>query len=164
MKFLKKHKGYFLAFLIPLVIYFLFFLWKGCFTDKTILSSDMHDQYMPLFHYLRNVLHGDASFPYTFSKGLGGGMYGTLFYYFANPFNLLVYFFEDIPLFLNLLVILKLALSGLTCYTFLKYKFKDEKYLLIFALAYALHFLFFQESEFFFLRVFFLLRLMLLYP
>lgn len=126
-----------MAFLIPLIIYFLFFLWKGCFTDKTILSSDMHDQYMPLFQYLRNVLHGDASFPYSFSKGLGGGMYGTLFYYFANPFNLLVYFFEDIPLFLNVLVILKLALSGLTCYTFLKYKFKDEKYLLIFALAYA---------------------------
>ncbi len=137
MKFIKKYRGYILSFLLPLIIYLLFFFWKGVFTDKTILNSDMAVQYQPLFQYLKDVLHGNATFPYSFSKGLGGGMYGSLFYYFANPLNLLVYFFENIPLFLTLLVILKLSLSGLTMYTFLKYKFKDEKYLLVFSLAYA---------------------------
>ncbi len=137
MKFIKKYKGYFLAFLLPLIVYSLFFFWKGVFTDKTILNSDMAVQYQPLFQYLKDVLHGNATFPYSFSKGLGGGMYGSLFYYFANPLNLLVYFFENIPLFLTFLVLFKLSLSGLTMYIFLKHKFQDEKYLLIFSLAYA---------------------------
>ncbi len=137
MKYIQKYKGYILAFLIPFIIYFLFFLWKGVFTDKTILSSDMNGQYLPLFQYLKNVLHGSASFPYTFSKGLGGAMYGTMFYYFANPLNLLVYFFEDIPLFFTLLILVKLSLSSLTMYILLKSKFKEEKYLLIFSVAYA---------------------------
>ena len=137
MKLLKKYKNYLLAFFLPLFLLCLFFAWKGCFTDKNILSSDMHAQYVSLFQYLHNLLHGKATFPYSFSKGLGGGMYGSFFYYLANPLNFLVYFFEDIPLFLNLLVILKLSLCGLTMYTFLRYKFQDSKALLVFSLAYV---------------------------
>lgn len=99
----------------------------------------MQAQYVSLFQYLRNFLHGEATFPYSFSKGLGGGMYGSLFYYLANPLNLLVYFFEDIPLFLNLLVIFKLSLCGLTIYTFLQYKFPEgKKSLIVFSFAYVL--------------------------
>lgn len=135
---IKKYKFHIFAFLIPFVIYLLFFAWKGCFTDKTILNADMRHQYQNLFQYLHDFLHGQATFPYTFSKGLGGGMYGSYFYYLASPINLLVYFFEDIPLFLTLLVILKLSLSGLTMYIFLNKKSKGNKYhILFFSLAYA---------------------------
>jgi len=138
-KFWKKYKWYILAFLIPLAIYTLFFVWKGCFSDKNILNADMRYQYQNLFQYLHDLLHGEATFPYSFSKGLGGGMYGTFFYYLASPFHLLVYFFDDIPLFLNLLVIFKLSLSGLTMYTFLNSKMdKEQSSLLIFSVAYAL--------------------------
>lgn len=138
--FLKKYKWHIFSFLLPLTIYLVFFLWKGCFTDKNILNADMRYQYQNLFQYLHDVLHGEATFPYTFSKGLGGGMYGSFFYYLASPINLLVYFFEDIPLFLTFMVVLKVSLSGLTMYTFLNYKSKDNKpyILLILSLAYAL--------------------------
>ena len=139
MKFIKKYKNYFLAFFLPFLIISLFFLWKGCFHDKLVLNSDMQAQYTSLFQYLRNVLHGDATFPYTFSKGLGGAMYGTYFYYLANPLNLLVYFFEDIPTFFLFLILLKISLSGFTMYLFLHHKFQtDDSKLLLFALAYAL--------------------------
>ncbi len=137
--FLKKYKWHIIAFLIPLIIYTLFFAWKGCFSSKNILNADMRYQYQNLFQYLHDLLHGEATFPYSFSKGLGGGMYGTFFYYLASPFNLLVYFFDDIPLFLNLLVILKLSLSGLTMYIFLNSKMnKGESTLFVFSVAYAL--------------------------
>lgn len=136
---IKKYRRYILSFFIPFLAFLIFFALKGCFTGKNILNSDMQGQYVSLFQYLRNVLHGDASFPYTFSKGLGGAMYGAYFYYLANPLNLLVYFFEDIPRFLMFLVIFKISLSGLTMFCFLKYKFKEENNaILIFSIAYAL--------------------------
>ena len=106
LNFFKKYKNYILAFLIPLFIYTLFFFIKGCFFENTMINADMQAQYLPLFEYLRDVLHGEADFPYTFSKGLGGGMYGTYFYYLSNPLNLLVYFFENVPLFLNILLLM----------------------------------------------------------
>ncbi len=139
MKTLKKYRYHILSFFLPLFLLLLFFLWKGCFTDKNILNSDMHAQYVPLFQHLKNVLHGTATFPYTFSKGLGGAMVGAFFYYLANPLNLFVYFFDNIPFFLMILVLLKISLSGFTMFLFLQKKFgKPTKTLLLFSCAYAL--------------------------
>ena len=137
MKFIGKYKRYFLVFLIPLLIFSFVFFIQGDFGKKSILNGDMQSQYLSLFEYLRDVLHGEASFPYSFSKGLGGGMYGTYFYYLASPLNFLVYFFENVPLFLTFLVLFKLSLCGFTMYIFLSHKFKDDNTSLIFALAYA---------------------------
>ena len=118
MKFIGKYKRYFLVFLIPLLIFSFVFFIQGDFGKKSILNGDMQSQYLSLFEYLRDVLHGEASFPYSFSKGLGGGMYGTYFYYLASPLNFLVYFFENVPLFLTFLVLFKLSLCGFTMYIF----------------------------------------------
>lgn len=139
MNFVKKHKWLILSFLIPLIMLITFFWIMGCFNGKMILNSDMHDQYVSLFSYLKNVLHGEATFPYTFSKGLGGAMYGSFFYYLSSPLNLLVYFAKDLTIFLSILVIIKLALCSFTMNIFLSYKFKKNSFeIFVFSFIYAL--------------------------
>ncbi len=138
-KAIKKYKYYLLAFILPLAI-FVAMLWVGgVFTSKSIIFSDLSAQYVPELEYLRDLLHGNASFPYTLEKGLGGTMYGAFFYALANPLNLLIYFFDDVELFIICLVTFKIALSGLTMYTFLNHKYQGNSlHSLIFSLAYAL--------------------------
>lgn len=139
MNFIKKYKFYILSFIIPMIILIIVFLSKGIFTDKTVLSSDLASQHLPLFSYFYNVLHGKASFPYYFSKSLGGTMFGAFFFALSSPLNLLVFFFDDIQLFLTILIIIKISLCGLTMFIFLKNKFSSsELYTLAFSLAYAL--------------------------
>lgn len=139
MKFVKKYKWNILSLIVPLIILIIFFWLMGCFSEKIILNSDMHDQYVSLFSYLKNLLHGDATFPYSFSKGLGGGMYGSFFYYLSSPLNLLVYFAKDITIFLTILVIIKLSLCSFAMNLFLSYKFKKNNIeIFVFSFIYAL--------------------------
>ena len=139
MKSLKKYRYNILSFIIPLVIFTTALIFKGIFTNKLFTTSDSISQYLPTYQYLYNVLHGIDTFPYTFSKGLGGTMYGAFFYGLSSPINLLIYFFDDIQLFMALSTILKISLSGLTMYIFLKQENKNSDISnLIFSLAYSL--------------------------
>ncbi|MBR1376910.1 MAG: YfhO family protein [Bacilli bacterium] len=139
MNSIKKYKVEFFSFLMPFIILWIFFIWNDCLGSNIVVNSDMQGQYWPLFQYLKNLLHNSATFPYTFSKGLGGSMYATFFYYLSNPLNFLVYFFNNIPFFFLLTIILKISLSGLTMSIFLKHKFKkNDLSIVVFSLAYAL--------------------------
>lgn len=115
------------------------YLLNGAFIDKTATTSDLGSQHIPMLEYLHNVLHGNASFPYTLEKGLGGSMYGAFFFTISNPLNLFVYFFNDIDTFINVLIIFKIGLCGLLMFLYLHHK---EEYpniwCFIFSLAYAL--------------------------
>lgn len=139
LNFIKKWKNYALSFIIPMSVLLVICFSLNLFTKKTLLNGDLYSQYYPTFVYLKDLLSGNNTFPYTFSKGLGGTMYGAFFYGLSNPLNLLVYFFDDISLFMTLLMIFKISLSGLTMYILLSKKFKDDSYKsLCFSLAYAL--------------------------
>ena len=139
MKKLKQYKYHYLAFLLPLLVITLIFLMKGVFTNKTLLTSDLREQYLSLISYLNNLLHHEVTFPYTLEKGLGGSMYGAFFYALANPLNLLVYFFSNIELFVTLLIIFKIALAGLTMFIYLHHQNKyPDAWCLTFSFAYAL--------------------------
>mgnify|MGYP002627251691 CR=1 FL=1 len=83
-----------LSFFIPLIVFLFIFNINGLLTDKTILSGDMHAQYYPLFNYLKGVFDGNNSIFYSFSKGLGGTMFGTIFYYLSSPLNLFLFFVD----------------------------------------------------------------------
>lgn len=138
---MKKKKLYiFLSFLIPFISFSIIFYCFGLFTHKTILSGDMQVQYYPLFNYLKDIFNNDASLFYSFNKGLGGSMFGTFFYYLSSPLNMLFLLIEKTQIinFVPFLVILKLSLSGLTMYIYMRYKFKKENIsLLVFSLCYA---------------------------
>ena len=136
--FIKKHKIELLSFFITMFILLLFFTFKECFTKRYIVNSDMEHQYLSIFSYFKNVINGNASFPYTFVKGLGGTMVSTLFYYFSSPFNLLIVFFNNIPNLFLVLILLKLSLSSLTMSIYLKSKYGNKNSIIIFSLCYAL--------------------------
>lgn len=138
MKIIKKYHKNFLAFFIPILIYSIFFLSKGVLTKYNFATSDSLAQFVPTYQYLHDVLHKETTFPYTQSKGLGGTMYGVIFYGVSNPINLLVYFFEDVQLFMFISTIIKLGLCGLTMFILLKNKVKDSYTNIFFSLAYPL--------------------------
>ena len=140
---MKKHKKKIfiaLSFIIPLLVYTIVFLINGLLTKKTILSGDMYVQYYPLFNYLKGILNGTNSIFYSYTKGLGGTMFGTLFYYMSSPLNLLLVFIkqENIIYFIPQLIILKLSLCGLTMYLYMRKKFQKDSFgILAFSLCYS---------------------------
>lgn len=136
----KTKKLIILSFLIPVIIYTIIFFINGLLTDNTIILGDMRMQYYPLFVYLKGILNGTNSIFYSFSKGLGGTMYGTVFYYLSSPLNIFLIFInkQHIPDFITYLIIIKLSLCGLTMYLYMRKKFnKDNILILSFSILYA---------------------------
>lgn len=138
MKKIKKLLFPLLAFTIPILIFFIMLVIFKFFSKNSFYIADALNQYVPTFKYYQNVLHGNASFPYTLSKGLGGTMYGAFFYGISSPINLLLYFFKDVELFLIITTLLRIGLSGLSMYIFLRYKNNNKIKSLIFSLCYSL--------------------------
>ena len=138
---MKKNKIYLLlAFVIPFLVYSMAFYVNGILTNK-VMIYDFLQQYYPLFNHLKDLLNGDANLFYNYSYNLGGTLFGAFFYYLSSPLNILLLFVSksNIINFMNFLIILKLSLSGLTMYLFLKKKFqKDDIVTLLFSLCYSL--------------------------
>mgnify|MGYP005774980805 CR=1 FL=1 len=131
-------KKQFLSFFIPFGCLFVLFLINNfIFGEKSILYSDSQYQYYQSFLYLKQLIQ-NGSF-YSFQIGLGTPMIATIAYYLGSLSNLLVYFFENIELFLIITSLIKISLCGLTMYNYLKYNYKS-KYIIIFSTAYALSF------------------------
>ena len=92
----KEYRLYAMAFVLPVILWgVIYAIWgQAPFGDKTLLIWDMKWQYVSFFSHLRDILHGDASVFYSFSRALGGEMLGVLSYYLLSPFNLIIYFFD----------------------------------------------------------------------
>lgn len=139
-----------LAGLVTFAIIWFLYLCTGYapFGKHSLASMDAHIQYLDFFAYLKDVLSGENSICYTFSKTLGGNNIGLFSYYLASPFNLIILFFDksDLVSFFNLIVSLKLTLAAITCSVFLNLRFKDIKestlehsvFIAILAVSYAL--------------------------
>lgn len=127
-----------LSFLIPFVFLILIFISNGIlFGNRSIFYGDSQYQYSQLLIYLKNVFEGISSFKYSFQVGFGSPMIATLAYYLATPFNILLYFFNNIEVFFVFQVLIKISLSGLTMYKYLIYQNKNN-HALIFSTSYAL--------------------------
>lgn len=137
-------KKYCLSFVIPVLIMVVALVSYQCFIfqDTSILLTDMKAQYISLFAYFKDVLMGYQSFFYSFSKGLGGNMFGTFTYYLASPLNLLVVFFSkaDLESFIIIILLLKIGISGLNMNIFLdNVNEKNQKMNLLLSICYALN-------------------------
>ena len=82
--------------------------------EKILFKWDMELQYIDFFRWWNRVLHGKASMFYSFSKSLGDNAIGLTAYYLSSPFNLILYFTDNIPLFVSVVTILKMATASLT--------------------------------------------------
>lgn len=136
-----KKKYLLLSFVIPCTLMVLLYISVGIIGgNKNVLTVDLANQYVEFFGALKNILSGITSPFYTFNKTLGGNMFGVITYYLMSPLNILIVFSEriDIPKFIMIINIIKVALSGLTSYIFFNKTYKEEKLSLTFSIIYSL--------------------------
>ncbi|MCI2046321.1 MAG: YfhO family protein [Faecalibacterium sp.] len=98
------------------------------FGDKSVAVGDGFNQYLDFFAYLKELMSGNASALYSFSKTLGGDAVAIFSYYLASPLNLLIVFFrkDQLVLFYHLLCALKMALAAAFCAVFLRKRFAGK--------------------------------------
>lgn len=121
---------YMTAFAIPVYI-MLVILRQGNFYpfgDKTLFVLDMRAQYLEFFAYLRNMIMGDNSIFYCWSRSMGGNFLGLFAYYLASPLSFLVCLFplENLDAAIMLLTLLKIGLCGLSFSVYANYLWKRD--------------------------------------
>lgn len=109
------------------------------FGENSLLIWDMDWQYSAFFAHLHDILHGEASPWYSFSRAIGGDMVGVSAYYLISPFNILFYFFDAEHIYVGiwLVLLLKIGTIGWTMNYYL-YQKRQAYSTLIFSTAYAL--------------------------
>lgn len=116
---------------LVLAILWALFLAKGYAPsgENSLAWEDGNYQYLDLFSYLKDVFDGKNSIVYSFSKGLGGGMFGVFSYYLSSPLNILIKAFDksDIIDFFDILVSLKLSLAAAASALFFNIRFRERK-------------------------------------
>lgn len=121
-----------------------YFAYRGMapFGSSSILTVDLGQQYVDFFAYFRHsLLHHPSSFLYSFSKGLGGEMFGTNAYYLFSPLNLLLLPFTGASLASGILILLlvKYGLASLSfAWLLRREKLQNGSRLVAFGTAYAL--------------------------
>lgn len=138
-----KKLPYVLAFVIPLAVMSFLCIKRGIypFGENCFLHIDMYHQYAPFFMEFLNKLKAQESLMYSWNLGIGSDFVATYAYYLASPFNWLLIFCpqEHVIEFMTILVILKIAGSGLTFAIYLGKHFKTDSYLItLVSLFYAL--------------------------
>lgn len=109
----------------------------------TVLTFDLKAQYAPFIAGLRYLLKDPGKILFNWNASMGGNYMGVFAYYLASPLNLITLFWkvEDIADAMYVLIILKIALCGLTFNTFLHKRHPERGisfYNLIFSICYAL--------------------------
>ncbi len=130
--------------LIPAFLMYMIYVAKELhpFGDGSVLVLDLNAQYVWFFEALRNVVKGDASLLYSFSRALGGEFMGIYAYYLASPLSYLVCLFpkERMLEALLTLFLVKTSICGVTFGYYMKKTLKKPKAfaIVIFATCYAL--------------------------
>mgnify|MGYP004675391305 FL=1 len=137
---LKKYKFHLLAFIIPIVVLEFIYIIRCQLRGSTFFISDSYGQYLPLFSYFKDVIDSKQSLMYSFSKGIGGSMFGTYAYYLASPLNFLIIFFSksNLYIFFAFIIILKIGLSSLFMYIYVDKRKINQPLKLIVSICYAL--------------------------
>ena len=137
-------KKYFISGLIVAVILLIVCLVKGMypFGKNYIMWGDMYEQIVPLYYNFYDVIRNGKSILIDYTGGIASSFIPNFFYYISSPFTFLVLLFQrnDIPNAVNIIVLLKIVLSAITCNCFLDKKFKDlgDFYKYFFSIIYAL--------------------------
>lgn len=136
----KKYKFHLLAFIIPIVVLGFIYIIRCQLRGATFFISDSYGQYLPLFSYFKDVIDSKQSLMYSFSKGIGGSMFGTYAYYLASPLNFLIIFFSksNLYIFFAFIIILKIGLSSLFMYIYVDKRKIKQPLKLIVSICYAL--------------------------
>lgn len=141
--FIKKDNQIWLSFLIPalimLISYFAFGVYP--FGKQSVLSLDLNGQYIYYYDHMYDVLYGDESVFYSWSRNLSGEWMGIMGYYLGSPFNFIVWLFPRTSILDGMLTMMciKVGAIGL-CASIYFSRAKSFKKLttIIFSICYAL--------------------------
>ncbi len=128
---IKFRLGYALAFLIPVVILVGIFIGREVypFGDNIYLRSDMYHQYAPFYKELYRRITEGGSLTYSWNIGMGVNFTALYGYYLASPVNLLLGILAptgNILVTMDLLIVIKTGLCGLTCGYYLHKRFNHN--------------------------------------
>ena len=114
----------FLAFFIPFALMMAIVIGNGIypFGKRSFLFSDMYHQYMPFLQEMVAKVRAGEGLDYSWNVGLGSNFLALYVYYLASPVNWLVFLFpaSHVMEFMTYAVMVKIGLSGLTAYGYLK--------------------------------------------
>lgn len=120
LEWVKDKRWYFFAFFLPVLFVIIAYSVYGMypFGDQCVLILDMNGQYIYFYEGMRDAFWGDGSFFYNWSRNLSGEFMGTIGYYTASPFNLVIYLLPR-EMILGSVYIVQLLKVGTSAVTFL---------------------------------------------
>ena len=130
MKRLLKNK-YIIASFLCIILYIMYLKMMQIypFGENSILKSDLYQQYINFFCYLREVLLHGKSIVISWNLGLANNFYTTFAYYLMSPLNIFVVFFNtsNMDIFVELVTLIKIVLMANFMVLFLdkSYKYKS---------------------------------------
>ncbi|MFD0896198.1 YfhO family protein [Loigolactobacillus binensis] len=93
ISFTKRHYPLLLSFWLPFLLMGGYFAARQMFPfgHSSLLTVDLGQQYIDFFAFYRDtLLHHPSQILYSFSKAIGGDMFGVWAYYLFSPFNLIL--------------------------------------------------------------------------
>lgn len=133
---------YIMAFVVPLIIMIAIYIMRKIapFGNNIYLRSDMYHQYAPFFSSLWDKIRNGGSLQYTWDVGMGSNYVALFGYYLSSPTNWFIALFPKtmIPIVMDFIIVLKIALSSLTLTIYLCHHNKKKNLTAaIFGLFYA---------------------------
>lgn len=139
MQFVKKYYPLLAAPVITAVIMLMTFSHYNMypFGNGSVAWCDANQQQIPLLMTFKDILSGEDSLLFTMQHAGGMSFWGVFCFFLANPFSFLVAFVpkEDVILFMNVLVVLKLVTASFTSALYFRKSKKQLDSLLIAALS-----------------------------
>ncbi|MBR4973181.1 MAG: YfhO family protein, partial [Clostridia bacterium] len=115
---IRRYKSAFLSPIFVISIFGLFFYLNGFFPfgNNSVSWCDMTQQVIPLWCDFKDILSGKDGFLLNLQNAGGMNFLGVFFFFLSSPFTFLVVFFEkaDIPLLMNIILVLKLCTVSAT--------------------------------------------------
>lgn len=141
--FFKKENQMWLSFLLPALILLISYFIFGVYPlgKQSVLSLDLNGQYVYYYDHMYDVLYGDESLFYSWSRNLSGEWMGIIGYYLASPFNFIVWLFPRAHILDGLLVMMctKVGAIGLCMSIYLSRSKKCTKLsTVLFSICYSL--------------------------
>ena len=141
MRKIIKNK-YFIITILSVIIYLVYLKMMQIypFGEYSILKSDMYQQYINFFCYLREVILNGKSIIINWNLGLANNFYTTFAYYLISPLNLLVIFFDtsNMDIFVEIVTLIKITLMANFFVLFLEKSYNYKKIeVVLFGLIYA---------------------------
>ena len=135
-------KKYILATMLAIIIYLIYLAIMKIypFGEYSILKSDLYQQYVNFFCYLKEIITNGKSIFFSWNLGLANNFFTTFAYYLMSPLNLGVVFFNysNMDIFIEILTLVKIILMVNFTILFLEKSYGYKKIeVVLFGLIYA---------------------------